>query len=73
MITAEEALGIADLAAIAEKWGRVDDSFHAVLSGHEPNLVWNVSRRRVVIGYDFWFSIDGETGTILDKGRRGTR
>lgn len=73
MITAEEALRIADQAARQEDWGRVDDQFHAVAGELNGSPTWDVRRKRLVIGSDFWFRIDASSGAVVDKGKRGPR
>lgn len=73
MISAEEALQIADQAAQAQNWGRVDSKFHAVLSETKNQPVWHVKRKQPVIGYDFWFTVDAQSAVVIDQGKRGSR
>ncbi len=73
MITAEQALLIADKAAQAADWGRVNSEFHAVSGSLNGSATWDVRRKQPVIGSDFWFRIDAETGEIVDRGKRGPR
>ena len=73
MISADEALHIADQAAQRENWGRITSEFHAVVGSQNGSATWEVRRKYPVIGSDFWFRIDAETGAILDKGKRGPR
>ncbi len=73
MISAEQALAIADGVAQAEQWGRVDAAFEAVAAESEGRAVWDVRRRRPRIGFDCWFRIDATSGDVLLKEARGLR
>ncbi len=74
MITAEEALARADAAAVTDGWGRVTaPRYEAASAERDGRAVWEVRRREVVIGQSMVFTIDGESGAVLDRRRSGLR
>jgi hypothetical protein len=73
MISADDALRIADSAARRNQWGSVDGRFRATAGKREDVATWDVRRKTPVIGADCWFRIDAESGEILEAGARGSR
>jgi hypothetical protein len=73
MISAAQALLIADKVAHEQQWGRVDETFEVVAAEHQGQPAWEVRRRRPRLGFDCWFRINATDGTVLLKEARGVR
>lgn len=74
MITEEQALALADAAAVADGWSRITaPRYEAVSAQRDGREVWEVQRRGLVIGQTLTFTIDAESGAVLRKHRQGLR
>jgi hypothetical protein len=72
MISAEDALGIADQAARDAGWGEVGEGKRRA-GKLSRKSVWHVETKEILIGYSVCLIVDAETGEVVHKERRGPR
>lgn len=74
MLDATQALSVADTAARGLGWGGVSASkYKAIYFDYKGRPAWGISRNEIVKGYQMRFTIDAETGEVIEKRRLGLR